>query len=177
MAIATVTFLVGLTDWIPLANCQTAWFVKKPCSCSYSYSRHNVKCRPFVPILQTLVDIVERILYEKGFNAININNYTNEKSALGYHSDGESLFQAKIRDSCIVSISFGATRRFAIRNLQCGAEKITPLQHGDICTMEGLFQKFYEHSILRESCCTGRWFNLTLRKIVQHQTSCSMSTS
>ena len=177
MAIATVTFLVGLTNWFSLANCQTAWFVKQPCSCSYSCSKHNVLCRPFVPILQTLVDIVERILNEKGFNAINVNHYTNEKSALGFHSDGESLFQAKFRNSCIVSISFGATRRFAMRNLQCGAEKIIPLQHGDVCTMEGLFQKFYEHSILREPASTGRRFNLTLRKIVQHQSSSTMSTS
>ena len=122
VVIATVTFLVGLTDWVPLANFQTMWFVKQPCSCSYSYSRYNILCRPFMPILQTLVDIVEKILDEKGFNAININDYIDEHSALGYHSDGENLFQAKNQDSCIVSISFGATRRFAIRNIQYGTE-------------------------------------------------------
>ena len=174
---ASVTFLLGLIGWVSLASCQTLWFVKKPCSCSYSYSRYNIPRRPFVPILQTLVDIVEKILDEQGFNAININNYLDGHSALGYHSDGEDLFQAKFRDSCFVSISFGAARKFAIKKVQLGTEKIITLKHGDICTMEGMFQKYYEYCILREPNVVDQRFNLTLRKIVQHHSTCCLSSS
>ena len=174
---AVVDHLLSLSSWFSLNSCQTLWFVKKPCTCQYAYSRYKIPCRPFPPILQAVVEIVEKILNIKGFNAINVNSYSDGDSSLGYHSDKEALFQATKQKACIVSISFGATRTFAIRNVKSGTEKIVALKHGDILTMEGWFQKFFEHSILKDSQVVEQRFNLTLRKIVQHESSCTLAKS
>ena len=96
---------------------------------------------------------------------------------MGYHSDGEELFQATKQKACIVSISVGATRRFAIRSKQQGTEKIVHLSHGDILTMEDWFQRHFEHSLVPETRPVDQRFNLTLREIVRHAPSCSLSES
>merc|ERR1711879_332621 len=49
------------------------------------------------------------------------------------------------------------------------------LNHGDICTMEGLFQKHYVHQIKRgESKEQAQRLNATFRWIVQHTASCPL---
>ena len=174
---AVVDFLLSLSSWFSLNSCQTLWFVKKPCNCQYAYSKYVIPSRPFPPILQAIVDIVEKILNIQGFNAININSYRDGWSSLGYHADKEALFQAIKQQACIVSISFGASRKFAIRIIKTGTEKVILLRHGDILTMEGWFQQFFEHSILKDRLVDEQRFNLTTRKIVQHQPSCTLAQS
>jgi alkylated DNA repair dioxygenase AlkB len=51
-------------------------------------------------------------------NFLNANKYSQLKHDLQWHSDNEQLFRAREfdRDTLIVSVSFGATRTFSIRN-------------------------------------------------------------
>ena len=107
-------------------------------------------------------------------NSVNANYYPNAKACLGLHSDDEDLFQAKYRPSTIVSVSFGATRKFVIKNKRTGAELSRNLQHGDLITMEGLMQRYYEHGICQASFPVGDRLNLTFRFIAAHEDYCPM---
>ena len=42
------------------------------------------------------------------------------------------------------------------------------LKNGDILTMEGLFQKYYQHRVPRQGKCTEPRINFTWRYIVNH---------
>ena len=82
-------------------------------------------------------------------------------------------------DFRVISMSYGATRLFQLRqhvNKSLHGKRIDqikpvslPLNAGDICTMEGKCQKYYQHRLApsRERC--GPRNNLTWRWIAQHQ--------
>ena len=99
------------------------------------------------------------------------------RNQLGLHSDNEFLFQADKQNSCIVSVSFGATRKFVIRDKRTGAEMNVKLSHGDLLTMEGLMQKFYEHGVVQSAVPVDYRINLTFRKIVVHNEGCTLARS
>ena len=46
------------------------------------------------------------------------------------------------------------------------------LAHGDLCTMEGLFQKHYQHAVEQEYDKQEPRINLTWRWVVAHETQC-----
>ena len=171
---ATHTFLNNIRDWHPLRNCSTLWFVKQPCCCMYSYSKYAIPCLPFSPILQSMADHIEKTL-NVYVDSVNANYYPNAKASLGYHTDDEDLFQAKHQPSTIVSVSFGATRKFAIKNIRTGADSFQNLSHGDLITMEGLMQRFYQHSICQAPFPVEDRLNLTFRFISAHEDYCHMS--
>ena len=172
---ATQRFLMSIEDWHPLRNCHTLWFVKQPCCCSYAYSKYNIPCLPFSPILQSIADHIEKTLDVVDLNSVNANYYSNAKSTIGFHSDNEFLFQASKQASCIVSVSLGSTRKFVIKHKTTGVEKVVKLAHGDMLTMEGLMQRFYEHCILEADAPVGFRINLTFRTIVAHTAGCPLS--
>ena len=147
--------------------------MKSPCTCGYSYSRYAIPCLPFSPILQALADCIERAL-NVTVNSVNANYYSDAKAMLGLHSDNEFLFQADKQASCIVSVSFGATRKFVIKNKRTGLEIYQKLSHGDVLTMEGLMQRFYEHGICQATLPVGARLNLAFRQIVAHGDSCPL---
>jgi alkylated DNA repair dioxygenase AlkB len=137
-----------------------------------------------------------------GFNSCNLNYYP-KGGGVGYHADDEFLFDGLNRSIRIVSLSLCARnqdvgghdgeRLFQVKRkrrnvettgngeVQCEEEntisEIT-LKHGDIITMEGMFQKFYLHSVwpgddienvhTEDDRCQGERINLTWRTIVRH---------
>ena len=166
--------LLGL-PWVSVGKIQTAWLVAGTCDCCYAYSKHKVDCIPFTPTITDLAQQVAKIVGVDGFNSVNINLYEDGANWLGWHSDNEALFQALHRNVTIASLSLGATRNFDIRDVKTHEYQRVRLADGDLCTMEGLFQKFCEHSI---PCmgATGPRINLTFRNIVQHNESCPFKT-
>ena len=78
----------------------------------------------------------------------------------------------KLHPMTIISISLGQTRRFELRKID-GNGKIHKLglAHGDICTMEGITQKYYHHRAGKGSSTQPR-INLTLRWITNHGATC-----
>ena len=107
---------------------------------------------------------------------MNANLYVDQNSKVGYHSDSEQIFQAEDFASNIISVSLGATRCFSIR---CKADENlwydVDLAHGDILTMEGLFQKFWQHALAPSPTPCAPRINLTFRKLVQHRQYCSLA--
>ena len=92
-----------------------------------------------------------------------------KNNVLGPHSDDETQLK---KDSCILSISLGETRKFRIsekgkKKKECGVLDIL-LHHGDVIVMKGKMQSFYKHEIVKvngeKGKKMGRRINLTFRK-------------
>ncbi|CAE7358240.1 Alkbh3 [Symbiodinium pilosum] len=100
-------------------------------------------------------------------NSCNLNLYQDGQHSVGWHADNEALFQGKYQDCRIISLSLGQSRRF---ELMCGQDfHRLELSDGDLCTMEGMTQKWYKHRVPKESGRNvGPRINLTWRWIVQH---------
>merc|ERR1712066_1124399 len=84
----------------------------------------------------------------------NLNLYEDGGMSVGWHSDDERLFQGKFQDIRIISFSLGVTRKFELRpNWPEPGERSLHrvlLSDGDLCTMEGMLQKHFQHRVPRE---------------------------
>ena len=103
-------------------------------------------------------------------NSVLVNKYRGCKDSISFHADDEPEFGER---PTIVSVSFGAPRKFVVkpmtdtkRKKQCEKRKAnfvpTPsswthppkmeydLEHGDVLIMAGASQEFWEHGILKE---------------------------
>jgi len=154
---------------------KSAWFVDSSCQCHYGYGK--AKWAP-VRTPAWLKHIEERVFSALNLpfrpNCCNMNMYSTGNDKLGWHADDEDLFQGTTRDCLIVSLSLGQARTFAVKTRQPGAPSTNKvLAGGDICIMEGFFQKFYLHSVLRDfippSLAELPRINFTWRTIVRHQ--------
>merc|ERR1712217_943292 len=71
-----------------------------------------------------------------------------------WQCDDERLFQGMFKNCAVISLSLGALRNFEVRrahdvNSKKGCAKVV-LNSGDVVTMEGLTQKFYQYKVSRE---------------------------
>merc|ERR1711924_522679 len=126
-------------------------------------------------------------------NSCNINHYEDGWEGVGWHADDEPLFQGAHRNCLIVSLSLGQARQFGLCpngafdtawdcdvppigwDLDDNLDEVSfSLGHGDLCTMEGMIQKYYRHAAPPD-CEEGLKprLNLTWRWIVQHESSCA----
>ncbi|CAK9000046.1 unnamed protein product [Durusdinium trenchii] len=108
-------------------------------------------------------------------NSCNLNLYEDGGMSVGWHSDDESLFQGKLVDIRILSLSLGARRKFELRaNWPEEAESTQPKsvmlsaalriwRDGDMMTMEGMTQKHFQHRVPKEGHVDGPRINLTWR--------------
>jgi alkylated DNA repair dioxygenase AlkB len=83
---------------------------------------------------------------------------------VGWHSDDEPELGPQ---PLIASLSLGDTRVFRFRHRKrkdLGTIKI-PLASGSLLVMAGDTQRFWQHSIQKESRTHGERINLTFRKI------------
>ena len=115
--------LLHQVPWVPLKNDKkkilrhTAWMVAPGCSCAYTYGTITM---PATEIPTWLLSMVGRWLGAIGLggqsfpDGINLNRYDHGAQTMGWHADGESLFQSRTRDTRIVSISLGATRAMGV---------------------------------------------------------------
>merc|ERR1719506_1787897 len=98
----------------------------------------------------------------------NLNLYEDGGMSVGWHADDERLFQGKFRDIRILSLSFGAARRFELRLNwpEQGVDSVRPtwrmkLNNGDLMSMEGMAQKHTQHRVPKEEHITQPRINLT----------------
>jgi len=190
---------------------STAWYVSDGCCCSYSYGDVAVQPgkRP-----ECLRSIEARVLGEacgipesRWPDCVNMNLYEDEAQNVGWHSDDEGLFRGCETDCRIISASWGASRVFEValkdRKHSSGKPSVfqdtlrsVTLDTGNVCSMEGLFQRHYSHQLAKGaagdsspsalspqsdrslgSSAGGARINLTWRYIVCHKPYCPLSKS
>jgi alkylated DNA repair dioxygenase AlkB len=160
---------------------RTAWMVSGDCTCTYCYGGVNVKPQRFPrwmeEVMQVYMPLCGIASQEQWPNCCNLNLYNDGSMGVGWHADDEKLFQGKFRDIRILSVSLGATRTFELRpgliegdSDVLGKHKMN-LHNGDVCSMEGLAQKHYQHRVPKE-VSDGPRINLTWRWIIEHRIDC-----
>ena len=107
-------------------------------------------------------------------NSCNLNLYDGLSDAVGWHADDEEIFATSSGERTIISLSLGQARRFELRKkLGNGTVHRVSLGAGDLCTMSGHTQTFYEHRVPPQGTGTpGVRVNLTWRWVVQHHGDC-----
>lgn len=159
---------------------KTAWLVSSGCSCSYRYGSIEVEACPYTP---WMTNLMQRVMPLCGLEvpaqwptSCNINLYEDGGMSVGWHTDDERLFQGKFQDIRIISLSLGVTRKFEVRTNwpQQGerSHQTLMLADGDLCTMEGMFQKHFQHRVPKEDNIQGPRINLTWRWVVKHTPKC-----
>jgi alkylated DNA repair dioxygenase AlkB len=131
-------------------------------SIGYNYSRQLMKSQPLSEALAELIRIVNGML-GANFNGILVNEYPDGENYIAAHSDSEIGLDSKVG---VVSISYGAERKFRIRNktdnsIVCDE----PTTHCGILVMGGVnFQKFYTHEIPVQKKIKASRISFTFRK-------------
>jgi alkylated DNA repair dioxygenase AlkB len=187
---------------------KTAWHTfDERCSCEYGYSdtwQKLIKSSKMMNVLEDITNAVSNMIGDEGsfseLNSVNLNWYP-QGGGVGFHADDEFLFDGINRETRIVSLSLcSPDPRINSENIDTnthennwGARKFRVkrkgkkhsseiqeiiLRHGDLMTMEGMFQKYYLHSVwpgdstsyanTEHELCQGERINLTWRTIVRH---------
>ena len=130
-------------------------------SIGYYYSRTLMKSAPLESSLASLLQIVNNI-FGAEFNGILVNHYLSGSDYIGAHSDDESSLDPA---AGVVSISFGASRNFRIRDKQTGKiVKDIPTPSGLMLVMGGRFQRYFTHEIPIEKRVSLPRYSFTFRK-------------
>jgi len=159
---------------------KAVWLCQDGCTCTYRYGATEWPChkfpRWFRKMTKAVVDKMGIPLTPP--NCCNANLYWGADSRIGWHADDRPIIQSKIRDTMIMSLSLmeneSETRAFHVKPVGMdNAVTSTDLGHGDLMTMEGLFQKHYLHRLPPHTGPSGKRINFTWRWIVEHdETSC-----
>mmetsp|Transcript_89620 Transcript_89620/g.254031 ORF Transcript_89620/g.254031 Transcript_89620/m.254031 type:complete len:333 (+) Transcript_89620:1-999(+) len=163
--------------WGPLPL-RTAWMTQSPCTCRYGYGGAEVAPAHYP---EWMKEVMEACMPLCGLtkpsqwpNSCNLNMYVDGQHSVGWHADNESLFQGRVQDCCIISLSLGQTRLFELKYRK--DQHSLSLGNGDLCTMEGLTQKYYQHRVGKDHRrSVGPRINLTWRWVVQHNPGCTLA--
>ena len=172
------------TRWGPMPR-KTAWMVAQNCSCTYEYGGMTVQPTVY-PVW--MIELMKEVMPHCGLkefsempDSCNLNLYEDGTQMVGWHADDEDLFQGKVSDCRIISLSLGATRQFELElNWPDEGETLGASQQladGDLCTMEGMTQKHYMHRVPEEEGPVGQRINLTWRWIGKHEGTCKKRTA
>ena len=129
-------------------------------SIGYQYSGQMASSKPMTSGLTQLLKLVNKE-FNAEFNGILINKYKNGSDYISAHSDDER----NLDNIGVVAISYGATRKFRIRDKKT-REKIIdiPMTSGLIIKMDGDFQKKYTHEVPIERRVKEERISFTFRK-------------
>lgn len=131
---------------------------------SYRYSRRTFMGLPWTPLLDDLRRLAEQTA-QSPLNSVLANLYRDQNDSMGMHADDESELGT---NPVIVSMSFGATRRFVMKHRS--RKDVPPLEiqleDSSILVMRGVTQHHWVHGIKKETRPMGPRVNLTFRRIV-----------
>jgi alkylated DNA repair dioxygenase AlkB len=127
----------------------------------YNYSTSITPSKPMHPCLRELLEYINTT-FNYNYNGILINRYINGEDYIGKHSDDERGLDDKVG---VISMSYGAVRKFRIRNKITGKIEIdVPTDPTKIIQMVGNFQKEFTHEIPIEKKVKDVRYSLTFRK-------------
>lgn len=99
-----------------------------------------------------------------GLNAVLVNYYRNGHDHISWHSDKTGDLIKIQGQTIIVSVTFGATRKFLFRRTDNHNTKYSlNLAHGDLLIMKGKTNDFWQHALPKRVGLTKPRINLTFR--------------
>jgi alkylated DNA repair dioxygenase AlkB len=138
---------------------KVAW-VGDP-GCSYTYSGVKKHPKAWTPELLQIKAEIEK-LAGCIFNSCLLNLYHNGEEGMGWHSDDEKELDPK---APIVSVSFGASRKFAFKHKMDKTKAVIILENGSVLIMHPPTQEYWSHSLVTTKLATPARINLTFRSI------------
>lgn len=136
-----------------------AWYGSKPFQ--YGYSRTEKTALIWTDCLLQLKQLVEQHT-QSNYNSCLLNFYDSGEVGMGWHTDKEKQL---VQHGSIASLSFGATRRFALRHLHSAEHIKVDLLHGSLLEMKDQTQDYWQHALLKSSKIKSARINLTFRQI------------
>ena len=95
-------------------------------------------------------------------NAVLLNLYEYGQHSNGWHADDEKELG---QNPTIISISFGAVRKFKIKHKTIPEKYDIMLENGSLLVMEGAFQHYWKHTLPKTAQKVGPRINLTFRTL------------
>lgn len=138
---------------------QSGWFGDP--GTDYRYSGVSHPPMPWTPTLTGIRRDIEQRL-DIVVNSVLANRYRDGADCMGWHSDDEPELGAR---PVIVSASFGASRRFALRHRRLPLRQSLWLEHGSVLIMAGDSQACWQHALPATRAACGPRINLTFRFI------------
>lgn len=128
----------------------------------YTFSGKVHNALPIPEILHPIHEWVDNLGLGK-FNQVLVNWYKDQNDSISAHSDNEGPL---LKNSPIVSVSFGANRTFAIQNKETKGKKMRiKMPDGTVLIMGGAMQSEYTHEVPKEPKeVLGPRINLTFRQ-------------
>lgn len=140
---------------------KMAWYATN--EIPYSYSNATKNALPWNDLLTEIKSKIEALTHEK-FNACLLNLYHDGNEGMGWHSDDEKSI---VPYSTIVSVSFGATRKFAFRNKKDKTQISVMLESGSVLLMKGATQSEWQHALMKSKKVKSPRINLTFRQMIE----------
>jgi alkylated DNA repair dioxygenase AlkB len=133
---------------------QTAWYG----TADYCYSGQIKTAQPWLPVLLEIKTQVEA-LTQDAYQGVLLNYYPDGLAKIGWHRDyGGGV----VHNTAIVSVSFGATRRFDLRHFD-GETLSINLVDGSVLIMAGELQQYWKHRVSVQRQIKEPRINLTFR--------------
>ena len=137
--------------------------------------------KPLDPTVREILRAVEQLTGSQ-FNSVHCNLYRDGRDHVSWHTDEDVPLYGE--DPCIVSVSFGSTREFLMREMtgECYTTDWKPkeggrmyrysLQNGSVLVMRGCTQRYWEHCVQKvpgqdNLATTGPRINLTFRRVTR----------
>ena len=139
-----------------------AWYGSQPFQ--YGYSRTEKTALLWTDCLLQLKQLVEQHTQSR-YNSCLLNFYDSGEVGMGWHTDKEKQL---VQHGSIASLSFGATRRFALRHLHTAEQVKIELLHGSLLEMKDQTQDYWQHALLKSSKIKTIRINLTFRQILEN---------
>lgn len=133
---------------------QSAWYG----TAGYRYSGQLKTAQPWLPVLLEIKAQVEE-LTKDFYQGVLLNYYPDGLTGMGWHSDDE---RDLVPNAVIVSVSFGATRRFDLRHFD-GEKLNINLEDGSVLIMAGELQQYWKHQVPIQRKIKQPRINLTFR--------------
>lgn len=127
---------------------------------TYKYSGKTNYPMEWSPAIKKLKEEINKDLGLE-LNSALCNWYRDGEDSNGWHSDNESELG---NDPTIVSLSFGATRKFQLKNKETGELINLLLEEGSLLIMYGKCQRQWKHQIPKQKKVLDDRVNITFRK-------------
>lgn len=125
----------------------------------YTYSHTAKKALPWNDVLKNIKMVAEKFT-GNSYNSCLLNLYHDGQEGMSWHSDDEDTL---VPDATIVSISFGAARKFSFQHKTNKTSQSILLEHGSLLHMKSNVQQNWFHALPKSKRISSPRINLTFR--------------